>query len=232
LICTAGDLFKYARFHMGDGTAADGTRLLTPESLRRMRTPQFEAGGTNHIGLTWFISQVDDTQLIGHGGGTNGQITRLDVAPDRGYALVVLTNANKGGEVCASVVKAALRSYLNIVEPEAAPLESTNAELAPYAGKYESTMTKLELTLEEDGLMLQATPQGGFPRPDSPPAPAPPPVRIGFYAHDCALALDGPYKDHRIEFLRNPGCNLAWLRVGGRIHRRRAQPSDSKSPLI
>ncbi|MCW3055058.1 MAG: penicillin-binding protein beta-lactamase class, partial [Chthonomonadales bacterium] len=43
LVCTTGDLFRYARFHSGHGTAEDGTRLLTPESLALMRVPQFQA---------------------------------------------------------------------------------------------------------------------------------------------------------------------------------------------
>ncbi|HLZ07256.1 MAG TPA: serine hydrolase domain-containing protein, partial [Chloroflexota bacterium] len=32
------DVLDYARFHLGDGTAPDGTRLLRPESLAAMRT--------------------------------------------------------------------------------------------------------------------------------------------------------------------------------------------------
>ena len=60
LVCTAGDLFRYARFHSGDGTTEDGARLLTPESLAQMRVPQFQAGGTSKIGLTWFITGGDE----------------------------------------------------------------------------------------------------------------------------------------------------------------------------
>jgi len=220
LICTAGDLLKYSRFHMGGGTAEDGSRLLTPESLMLMRTPYCGAGGDRHVGLTWFISQVDETQLIGHGGGTNGQITRLDIAPDRGYVIVVLTNANKGGEVCAAAIKTGLKSYLNLIEPEATPVESTDEELAPYAGKYESRMTRFEVTLTEGTLMLHMTPKGGFPKPDTPPAPAPPPFKIALYAPDRAVGVEPPYKAALIEFLRDSEGNLAWMRVGGRINRR------------
>jgi CubicO group peptidase (beta-lactamase class C family) len=39
LSCTVHDLFRYARFWLGDGTAADGARLLSPESMAQMRTP-------------------------------------------------------------------------------------------------------------------------------------------------------------------------------------------------
>ena len=38
-LCIA-DLLSYARFHLGDGTAANGERVLTRASLEQMRTPQ------------------------------------------------------------------------------------------------------------------------------------------------------------------------------------------------
>ncbi|MCW3098032.1 MAG: Penicillin-binding protein beta-lactamase class [Chthonomonadaceae bacterium] len=220
LICTAGDLFRYARFHMGNGTAEDGTRLLTPESLAQMRVPQFEAGGGREIGLTWFITGDMEVCIIGHGGGTNGQITQFVVVPERGFALVALTNTNRGSELCAAAVKTALQSYLDLSEPEATPLESTVEELAPYVGVYDSRLTKLELSLLEGVLMAQATPKGGFPKPDSPAPPAPPPGRVALYAPDRAIALDPPFTGARIEFLRDPNGALTWLRVSGRIHRK------------
>jgi CubicO group peptidase (beta-lactamase class C family) len=37
---TTRDQLRYARFHLGDGTAPDGTRLLAPHTLGLMRTPQ------------------------------------------------------------------------------------------------------------------------------------------------------------------------------------------------
>jgi CubicO group peptidase (beta-lactamase class C family) len=220
LVCTVGDLFRYARFHMGDGTTAAGERLLTPESLALMQTPQFAAGGISKVGLTWFITDIEGTRFIGHGGGTNGQITQLSIAPERGFAIVVLTNANKGGEICGAAIKAALKSYLNVTEPEVAPIEAPPETLETYVGRYASRMTELELTLQDGTLVLQARPRGGFPKPDSPPPPAPPPVKIALYAEDRAVGLEPPYKDARIEFLRSPDGMPIWMRIGGRVHRR------------
>ena len=45
LITHASNLFRYARFHMGDGTTPEGVRLLTPASLEAMHTPFVPAGG-------------------------------------------------------------------------------------------------------------------------------------------------------------------------------------------
>src|SRR5262249_6062912 len=43
LASTVRDLLRYARFHMGDGTAPTGERLLEPETLRLMQEPAVPA---------------------------------------------------------------------------------------------------------------------------------------------------------------------------------------------
>lgn len=45
LLSDARDQLRYARFHLGDGTAADGSRLLSPQSLEAMRSDP-GVGGT------------------------------------------------------------------------------------------------------------------------------------------------------------------------------------------
>src|SRR5262249_13936022 len=117
--------------------------------------------------------------------------------------------------------KSALKTYLGLTEPEAVPIKAPVEVLEAYAGQYESVMVKLDLRVEEEALVLQATPKGGFPRRDSPPMPTPPPVRLGLYAEDRAVGLDPPSKEARVEFLRNPDGSLAWLRIGGRVHARK-----------
>jgi hypothetical protein len=185
-----------------------------------MQAPQRPAAGIQHIGITWFISNLDGTRIIEHGGGTNGQITQLTIAPDHGFAVIVFTNAGKGGEVCGAAVKTALKSYLQVTVPEPTPMESSPEQLAPYAGRYVSTMREMCLSVKDDALLLEITPKGGFPTPDSPPAPAPPPIRVRLYEQDKAVGVDPPSRGARLEFLRAEDGTVAWLRVGGRVHRR------------
>jgi hypothetical protein len=66
---------------------------------------------------------------------------------------------------------------------------------------------------------MATRPKGGFPTPDSPPGEAPAPTRLAFYAEDKFVALDEPLKGSRGEFLRDAAGSIAWLRVGGRVHR-------------
>src|SRR5262252_3372572 len=73
-LCIA-DLLAYARFHMGDGTAANGERVLRRESLEQMRTVQAHKQGTDDdIGLAWHIRQTGAVRTYGHGGTLGGHI--------------------------------------------------------------------------------------------------------------------------------------------------------------
>jgi len=203
---------------MGDGTASNGTRLLTRESIEQMQTPLLPATGLSSIGLSWWITPIKDAKLVGHGGGTNGQVSALRLVPASQFAMVVLTNCDMGGNVCNHTIDAALKQFLDLTIPSAEPLDLPQETLQEYTGKYDSAGATCSLTIQEGKLILEETIKGGFPTPESPPPPSPPPVRIALYAEDRFIVLDEPMKDARGEFLRNPDHSLAWLRFGGRIH--------------
>jgi CubicO group peptidase (beta-lactamase class C family) len=219
---TARDQMRYARFHMGDGTAADGTRLLAPERLAEMREPGAAAANGERMGVAWFLRDADGVRLARHGGATKGQQSAFLMAPARQFAITVLTNAQRGGELHQALVRRALELFLSIEEAQPAPLERSAAELAPYAGLYTALLADCDLRLEGDTLVLRYIPHGGFPAKDSPPPPAPPPVRMAFCADDAILALDEPFRGARGEFLRDAAGAIAWLRFGGRVQRREA----------
>src|SRR5574338_1098570 len=145
------DLLTYARFHLGDGTAASGERVLTKASLEQMRTPQLHKQSTDDdIGLTWHIRNVDPVHTYGHNGTLNGHILLLELVPERNFAIAILTNANVGWKLIQDVEREALRSYLGatyavnqaiahrgLVEtlPNVQPL-ARQPDLTPYLGTY------------------------------------------------------------------------------------------------
>jgi CubicO group peptidase (beta-lactamase class C family) len=220
-ICsTVRDQLRYARFHMGDGTAEDGTRLLAPESIAEMQAPRVPAADGQFFGVTWFINEVEGTRIVRHGGATNGQLSAFVMVPARRFAITILTNADRGDELNRIVVKLALREFLTLDERDPQPLDAGEEQLGQYAGRYESLLSICDLELREGGLMLQMTPKGGFPTKDSPAPPAPPPTRLALYGDDRVIALDEPFADARGEFLRNRDGSIAWLRIGGRVHAR------------
>jgi len=215
------DVLTYARFQLGDGTAPDGTRLLTQETLTTMQTAATPAGsGAGAVGLTWMVKDLAGIRTVRHTGGTNGQISVLLLVPARRFALTIVTNADRGSELHSAVIPGALRRYCGIESAPVAPSERTADELAPYAGIYRGALNDIEITLAGTTLRLQARPKGGFPQRDTPPGASPPPTRIATHADDTLIALDPPYTDGRGEFLRDEGGAVAWIRFGSRLARR------------
>lgn len=221
IICNLADLFRYARFQMGDGTTRRGERLLAPTALAEMHTPRVRATDPQSVGLAWFIYEMDGIKFIEHGGGTKGQITRLVIAPQQNFAAAILTNSSVGGTLITNVLNEILQSFLDIRPKIPHPISLGVSELAAYAGRYDAALDRIDVAVSQDKLVLQVTPKGGFPTPETPPPPTtPPPVHAYFYAPDRLLILDEPYKQGRAEFLRGANGELAWLRFGSRVHRR------------
>jgi len=217
---TIQDLLRYARFHLGDGRAADGARLLSEDTLREMQTPICPAANDEQMGIAWFLRDVDGVRILRHGGATNGQMATLQLVPQRGFALAVLTNSDRGSELYQPLIKQIFERFLGVIEPEPQPIPMEAAALAEYPGCYSAAAQDLLIERQTDDLILKVIPKGGFPTPDSPPEPAPPSVRLALCAPDCLLGLDEPFKDSRLEILRGPNGELTWLRFSGRVHRR------------
>jgi CubicO group peptidase (beta-lactamase class C family) len=101
LISSARDLLRYARFHLGDGRAPDGTPLLTPASLAAMRshpgpggTLGFELDG---FGVAFELRRTaEGIHVIGHSGDVPGQHSSFMFVPERDFALTLLTNSESG----------------------------------------------------------------------------------------------------------------------------------------
>ncbi len=218
LCSSARDQLRYARFHLGDGTVA-GRRLLRPETMAAMQTPECDANLGRRMGLSWILKDYGEAWAVMHGGATNGQLSAFIMIPTRGFAITVLTNAEAGSMLNDSVVARALEHYLRLREPENSRPEMSAADWEEYLGTYEAQLDHLELYLADGQLMVQATPKGGFPDISSPPSPAPPPCRAAFCGPDRIVILDEPLTNMKAEFLRDDGGGIIWLRTS-RLHRR------------
>jgi len=207
LASTVGDLLRYARFHMGDGGG-----VLKRSTLDEMQRNQLEVGSIfEFVGITWSISERTGARLIGHGGGTNGQISLFFFAPAHDFAFAVFTNHQRGNEVGFAARGPALEA-IGAHEPERAAID---VDATQYLGIYESALQEVELKRDEGKLMLVVTLKGGFPNKNSPPPPSPPPIPVAFYAPDRLFATDDTPGE--AEFVRAPDGTLAWFRVGGRV---------------
>lgn len=150
------DQLAWARFHLGDGTAKDGTRLLEHEQLQRMQQPTADMRGSalgDHVGISWLLAEVDGTHTVRHGGTTNGQHSEFLMVPEHGFAVTSLTNSGPNGPVLnRKMVQWALEHYLGLVERDPEPVRLPDDELEPYTGRFETIAAVVEITAEDGRL--------------------------------------------------------------------------------
>lgn len=204
IVSTTPDLLRYARLH-----------LEPPPALAPMQEPQAATVDEGEwVGLTWYGE--DRFGTLRHGGGTNGQLSLLLLVPARAFALALLTNHSPGG---LQVIEAALAAA-GLAPDE--PLPVHGVPLAEYAGVFETAVDRITLTPLDSGRMRVETESlGGFPAKDSPPGPQLPAAEAFFYTPERWYIEAGPLQGTRGHFIHGDDGLLRWLRVGGRLYRRR-----------
>ncbi len=215
---TIHDLLRYARFQVGDGRAPGGTRLLTKENLERMHTATARAANDDSVGISWFLTDLDGVENIHHGGATNGQQATFQAIPSRKFAVVFLTNSDRGEEIYKPLTRWVFEHYLGIPVKEPQPIPSSPSQLEAYVGCYQAVFSDRILELQGDLLVQKTVNKGGFPTPETPPSPNPPDVRMALCGEDRLVALDAPAKGECGEFFRNEAGKIIWFRYGGRVH--------------
>jgi CubicO group peptidase (beta-lactamase class C family) len=216
VVSTVRDLLKYARFHLGDGTAPDGTRLLSKANLELMRTPQARADLDRKVGIAWFLRDDQGLRFQYHGGVAIGQQGVLILAPDRNAAIAVQTNSVRGGLLHTEVTKWWQKEYLGFEAPAPVYVELERTRYAQLAGRYAAELSDAELEISDTGLIYRSFSHNKLK--NDPPPQDPPPSRVAFTSPDQFTLLDGPLKDTRGEFLSDGG-KVRWMRVGGRVYK-------------
>ena len=226
-VCMA-DLLSYARFHMGTGVSPTGQRVLNRESLDRMRAAQLRKHSTeDDMGLGWHLRTIGNVRVAAHGGTLGGHVLLLEIAPERNFALAILTNANTGWRLIQDVERAAFESYLDaafttnqaishrgLVEtlPSVDPL-ARQPDLAPYVGEYRRPMNSVGVRVDGGRLVVQTKSRTGNVQQEMP---------VLFYGPDRAVVMEGNDRGQSIEFIRDSGGAVKWVRVVGRIAVRRS----------
>jgi CubicO group peptidase (beta-lactamase class C family) len=220
IVTNVRDMLNYAEFQLGDGTF-DGKRLLEPESLRKLHTPQISYTPNNNVALTFWVDDHRGTRALRHGGGTVGQISRFTLVPDHDFAILLVTNSGTGGQLNLKTTDWALEHYLGVATPEPTMMDVPQERLVEYEGSYTATLSAAEVNVDEGKLAISRKYLGGFPTRDVPPpeAESPKPVRYGFYDEDQIVGLEAPFEGDIAQFIRDPNGSIAWMRLGTRIHR-------------
>jgi CubicO group peptidase (beta-lactamase class C family) len=172
ITASAADVLAFARMHLAGGTAADGTRILTPQSVSAMRERQvaipgdFGRGGA--LGVTWRLFQCGEREIIGHDGATVGQSAYLRVDPQAEVAACLLTNAPRADGVYEELFSEIFGEYAGVEMPRnPGPLAQaggaaglSEAQLGRHAGRYERTSRRFEVSVRGGQLHALVTVTG------------------------------------------------------------------------
>ena len=216
------DQLAWAQFHLGDGTAPDGTRLLSEGLLRSMQVPTVLCPGNDlgdAIGISWLLRDVEETRVVAHGGGTAGQHSRFEMVPERGFAITSLVNCGPNGpEFNEEILRWAFESYLGIEVKDPEPAHLDDEALIEYAGRYETIAAICDVTVVRGRLILDETirpevlAQLGEEASDEPPLP----LGVLPGKGDRYVVADGPAKGMRGYFSRDASGLIDGIHVGGR----------------
>jgi len=224
---TAPDQIRWAKFHLGDGTTADGNRLLSTQSLKRMQQPTMSMPGSaigDHVGISWLLRDVGGVRLVAHGGTTVGQHSEFVLVPERNFGLISMTNCGPNGpKFNDQLLTWALERYLGVTEEEPVPVRLSNDALVAYVGTYETIVVICEVSAKDGQLVanirvrreMAETLREAGQDPDEPQ----PELPLGMLSSegDRYIITDGPAKGMKGYFSRDAAGVVDGVHVGGRL---------------
>ncbi len=226
MVATAADQLAWARFHLGDGTAADGKRVLGEEWLRRMQQPTAQMPGSalgDAVGVSWLLGEVAGIGTVSHGGTTNGQHSLFKLVPERGFGLISMTNSGPNGPVLNDRLWAwALEHFLGLVEEQPEPVRLPDAELAPYTGTFETIAAVVDITAVDGRLSAKVNVKPGMAailREQGEALPEQPPFLLAIVKGqpDRYVVDEGDGKGMRGYFARGGDGSVEGVHLGGRL---------------
>jgi CubicO group peptidase (beta-lactamase class C family) len=154
---SARSLVAFARMHLEDGVAADGTRVLAAGTSARMQESQVSVPHLGHLGTSWGLGferfDLPDGDVVGHDGNTIGQSAFLRIVPGTGVAVALLSNGGAAGPVFHEIAGHVLSELTGRQLPaEPVPLaEPPHIDASRFAGTYACDVGTLTLSQEDDG---------------------------------------------------------------------------------
>lgn len=161
------DLIAFARMHMEDGAAADGTRVLAPGTAAQMQAKQVELPYLGIMGTSWGLGferfDVPAGDIVGHDGSTIGQNAFLRMVPEAGVAVALLTN---GGDVMSLYHELAGHVIEQLTDTRlpglpTPPAEPERIDASRYVGTYSAEVMDLVVSQDADGrIWVDLIPKG------------------------------------------------------------------------
>ncbi|MFD8967618.1 serine hydrolase domain-containing protein [Streptomyces sp. NPDC059568] len=215
---TAADLCRFAGF-----LAEGDVKVLSPESVREMRTPSAppEAGQWDGgYGLGVQLARQAGRSLAGHTGSLPGFVASLWVGVEDGVAAVVLANATSGpavGTVAAALIEIVANAEPRIPEPWR-PLPEVDQRLLELTGPWYWGTQAFGLKLTADrGVELHPLRGGGRGS------------RFVMQPDGTWTGLDGYYAGETLRVVRRANGSVDHLDLGSFVFTR--QPYDAEADV-
>jgi dipeptidyl aminopeptidase/acylaminoacyl peptidase/CubicO group peptidase (beta-lactamase class C family) len=163
---TAADALAFARMHLAGGVAADGTRVLSEESVAAMADKHADLPDKYSLGDSWGLGWIrfgwDGHRLIGHDGNTIGQAAFLRVLPDQGLAVTLLTNGGNTRDLYQDLYREIFAELADVAMPAplAAPAEPPVVDVQRHVGRYERASVMAEVLVQDGQGVLRQTVTG------------------------------------------------------------------------
>ena len=158
VLASMRDLLRFAAAALG--TPLPGGKSAISETVRAaMMQPAVPAEGAGvYQSIGWQVHLITASTtteagpLVYHGGSYTGYITRLILAPTRGFAVALLTNSDAGYQLCRDAQNLFAQRILDWQEPEPTYVEPAPQILDRYPGRYAHP--------EADHLLISRTESG------------------------------------------------------------------------
>jgi CubicO group peptidase (beta-lactamase class C family) len=163
------DLVAFAKMHLEDGRAADGTQVLAPGTPARMQGREVDLPEIGMMGTSWGLGferfDTPDGAIVGHDGNTIGQAAFLRMLPEAGVAVALLTNGGDAFSLYRDVVGHVLEELggiapMTLPEPPAhpEPFDATR-----FVGTYSAEVADLIVSQDDEGrTWIEQVPKGMF----------------------------------------------------------------------
>jgi CubicO group peptidase (beta-lactamase class C family) len=212
---TADDLLRWAAFHLGDGSTADGVRLAALQTLATMQQLHGSGGALGNedldgVGINWLLRHIGRTKVVEHGGTTYTHRTQFVIVPERDFAFVLLTNS-PGGSVLRKQLTPWVLGYFLGLRTSSPSGNGESVDLRDYTGTFGvrglgNTMQFLD---KGHGLQLQLFGDDGSLEPTG--------YDATFYQRDRAVVSGGDEDGNLVDFLRSDDGRVSWVRHNGRV---------------
>ncbi|GII91538.1 serine hydrolase domain-containing protein [Sinosporangium siamense] len=156
---TTRDLLTLAHVLLNEGTAPNGKRIISPESLREMMRSRVPIPDPYTFGPEWALGLIvcdwHGETVYASDGSTIGQNARLRLLPSSNTAVVMLTNGGPRESFYRTVFNEILTGLGTVTIPDLPTPDTTlNLDLSRYEGVYGSLGAQYEVSAEGGQLYL------------------------------------------------------------------------------